>query len=222
MASSSTSVPPEPQSFTTMDKDVEAIGSHCQYTFCNQLDFLPFRCESCKGYSQSIPSLLIESANKLHQYVLPRPPHRNRPQMRSRRRLGRRSTKTDQQLQHIEHLKQQTDPPNRNTMLAPTMQNLHQHPYQRRRELPKLQPPILPQTPPPRGPRLLQTRTPRRADRCREIRRPGADGEGAGGVRAPACLGQGKADGCAAEAEAYEWCGEDGGVESVEEDGEGG
>ncbi|MCJ1375704.1 hypothetical protein MMC20_006941 [Loxospora ochrophaea] len=49
MASSSTP-PDEPsQSFTTMDKDVEAIGSHCQYTFCNQLDFLPFRCESCKG-----------------------------------------------------------------------------------------------------------------------------------------------------------------------------
>ncbi|KAI9880572.1 MAG: hypothetical protein M1830_002271 [Pleopsidium flavum] len=49
MASSSTSVPPEPQSFSTMDKDIEAIGSHCQYTYCNQLDFLPFRCESCKG-----------------------------------------------------------------------------------------------------------------------------------------------------------------------------
>ncbi len=30
-------------------KDVEAIGAHCQYTYCNQLDFLPFRCESCKG-----------------------------------------------------------------------------------------------------------------------------------------------------------------------------
>ncbi|MCJ1380186.1 hypothetical protein MMC17_003289 [Xylographa soralifera] len=31
-----------------MDKDLEAIGAHCQYTYCNQLDFLPFRCESCK------------------------------------------------------------------------------------------------------------------------------------------------------------------------------
>ena len=30
-------------------KDVEAIGAHCQYAYCNQLDFLPFRCESCKG-----------------------------------------------------------------------------------------------------------------------------------------------------------------------------
>lgn len=29
--------------------DVEAIGAHCQYTYCHQLDFLPFRCESCKG-----------------------------------------------------------------------------------------------------------------------------------------------------------------------------
>ncbi|MCJ1404785.1 hypothetical protein MMC11_008011 [Xylographa trunciseda] len=31
-----------------MDKDLETIGAHCQYTYCNQLDFLPFRCESCK------------------------------------------------------------------------------------------------------------------------------------------------------------------------------
>ncbi|KAF1813175.1 hypothetical protein P152DRAFT_307794 [Eremomyces bilateralis CBS 781.70] len=29
--------------------DVEAIGAHCQMAFCHQLDFLPFRCESCKG-----------------------------------------------------------------------------------------------------------------------------------------------------------------------------
>jgi len=50
MASSSISPPvPEPQTFTTMDKDLDSIGSHCQYTYCNQLDFLPFRCESCKG-----------------------------------------------------------------------------------------------------------------------------------------------------------------------------
>lgn len=50
MASSSASpAPPEPQTFTTMDKDFDSIGSHCQYTYCNQLDFLPFRCESCKG-----------------------------------------------------------------------------------------------------------------------------------------------------------------------------
>lgn len=31
------------------DKDLEAIGAHCNYTYCNQLDFLPFRCESCKA-----------------------------------------------------------------------------------------------------------------------------------------------------------------------------
>lgn len=50
MASSSTPYPlPEPQTFTTMDKDLDAIGSHCQYDYCNQLDFLPFRCESCRG-----------------------------------------------------------------------------------------------------------------------------------------------------------------------------
>ena len=29
--------------------DVEAIGAHCQMPFCHQLDFLPFRCESCRG-----------------------------------------------------------------------------------------------------------------------------------------------------------------------------
>ena len=48
---SSSEAPPasEPQTFTTMDKDLDSIGSHCQYTYCNQLDFLPFRCESCKG-----------------------------------------------------------------------------------------------------------------------------------------------------------------------------
>ncbi|CZS93213.1 hypothetical protein WAI453_000900 [Rhynchosporium graminicola] len=40
----------EEASFTTMDeKDPTLIGSHCQYTYCNQLDFLPFRCESCRG-----------------------------------------------------------------------------------------------------------------------------------------------------------------------------
>jgi AN1-type zinc finger protein 1 len=50
MASSSTPSLPE-ESFTAMDneKDATLIGSHCQYTYCNQLDFLPFRCESCRG-----------------------------------------------------------------------------------------------------------------------------------------------------------------------------
>ena len=47
-SSSSTLLPPDSQTYTTMDKDLEAIGAHCQYTYCNQLDFLPFRCESCK------------------------------------------------------------------------------------------------------------------------------------------------------------------------------
>lgn len=31
------------------DKDLESIGRHCQFEYCNQLDFLPFRCESCRG-----------------------------------------------------------------------------------------------------------------------------------------------------------------------------
>ena len=30
------------------DNDLDAIGAHCHYEYCNQLDFLPFRCESCK------------------------------------------------------------------------------------------------------------------------------------------------------------------------------
>ncbi|KAI9370630.1 hypothetical protein BJX61DRAFT_544426 [Aspergillus egyptiacus] len=39
-----------PESFTQMaDKDLESIGRHCEYEYCNQLDFLPFRCESCRG-----------------------------------------------------------------------------------------------------------------------------------------------------------------------------
>ncbi|GLA08225.1 hypothetical protein AnigIFM60653_009752 [Aspergillus niger] len=31
------------------DADLDAIGSHCSLPTCNQLDFLPFRCPSCKG-----------------------------------------------------------------------------------------------------------------------------------------------------------------------------
>ncbi|KAL1962624.1 hypothetical protein VTN77DRAFT_9338 [Rasamsonia byssochlamydoides] len=54
----SSSIPPpstqqDPSSsFTKMemaDHDLEAIGRNCQYEFCRQLDFLPFRCESCRG-----------------------------------------------------------------------------------------------------------------------------------------------------------------------------
>ncbi|KAK5107995.1 hypothetical protein LTR62_008889 [Meristemomyces frigidus] len=29
--------------------DVDAIGARCQMLYCRQLDFLPFKCESCKG-----------------------------------------------------------------------------------------------------------------------------------------------------------------------------
>ncbi|PNS14276.1 AN1-type zinc finger protein TMC1 [Sphaceloma murrayae] len=42
--------PPDQQTYTKMSVgEVEAIGSHCQMAFCHQLDFLPFRCESCQG-----------------------------------------------------------------------------------------------------------------------------------------------------------------------------
>ncbi|KAH6676800.1 hypothetical protein B0J14DRAFT_360914 [Halenospora varia] len=50
MASSSRTEASEESSFIKMDeKDPTLIGAHCQYTYCNQLDFLPFRCESCRG-----------------------------------------------------------------------------------------------------------------------------------------------------------------------------
>lgn len=31
------------------ETDLDAIGRNCQFAYCNQLDFLPFRCESCGG-----------------------------------------------------------------------------------------------------------------------------------------------------------------------------
>ncbi|KAI1478347.1 hypothetical protein K445DRAFT_335580 [Daldinia sp. EC12] len=48
MASSSTEA--EDTSYIKMDKesDVSLIGKHCQLEYCNQLDFLPFFCQSCK------------------------------------------------------------------------------------------------------------------------------------------------------------------------------
>lgn len=46
--------PPDQASYTKMSVgDVEAIGAHCQMPFCRQLDFLPFKCESCKGCEKS-------------------------------------------------------------------------------------------------------------------------------------------------------------------------
>ncbi|KAJ5225485.1 hypothetical protein N7468_006710 [Penicillium chermesinum] len=38
------------ESFTAMaNEDLESIGRHCQFEYCGQLDFLPFRCESCRS-----------------------------------------------------------------------------------------------------------------------------------------------------------------------------
>lgn len=31
------------------DHDLDAIGRHCEFEYCRQLDFLPFRCESCES-----------------------------------------------------------------------------------------------------------------------------------------------------------------------------
>ncbi|KAJ5273568.1 hypothetical protein N7478_008693 [Penicillium angulare] len=42
--------PAADDSFTQMaDTDLESIGRHCQFEYCGQLDFLPFRCESCRS-----------------------------------------------------------------------------------------------------------------------------------------------------------------------------
>lgn len=47
MASSSSETPDT--SYVKMDDvDPTLIGKHCQYEYCNQLDFLPFFCQSCK------------------------------------------------------------------------------------------------------------------------------------------------------------------------------
>ncbi|KAI5298661.1 hypothetical protein KEM56_003865 [Ascosphaera pollenicola] len=38
------------QTFSQLpDHDLEAIGKNCEFEYCRQLDFLPFRCESCSG-----------------------------------------------------------------------------------------------------------------------------------------------------------------------------
>ncbi|KAI1143099.1 AN1-type zinc finger protein [Hypoxylon sp. FL0543] len=49
MASSSTAEAQD-TSYVKMDKEADAtlIGKHCQLEYCNQLDFLPFFCQSCK------------------------------------------------------------------------------------------------------------------------------------------------------------------------------
>lgn len=40
---------PDSDSFSKMGgDDLEAIGAHCQFAYCHQLDFLPFRCDSCR------------------------------------------------------------------------------------------------------------------------------------------------------------------------------
>ncbi|KAI4206300.1 MAG: hypothetical protein LQ346_001125 [Caloplaca aetnensis] len=49
MAPSISPAPSEPQSFTPMDKEMLSIGGTCQYLTCDNYDFLPFRCESCRG-----------------------------------------------------------------------------------------------------------------------------------------------------------------------------
>ena len=45
------SLDPQSTTYTSMigEQDLEAIGAHCQHPYCHVLDFLPFRCESCRG-----------------------------------------------------------------------------------------------------------------------------------------------------------------------------
>lgn len=47
---SSTNPNAQETSYLEMKKDYDAslVGQHCQYEYCNQLDFLPFFCQSCK------------------------------------------------------------------------------------------------------------------------------------------------------------------------------
>lgn len=40
---------PDESSTQMTETDLESIGRHCQYEYCGQLDFLPFRCESCRS-----------------------------------------------------------------------------------------------------------------------------------------------------------------------------
>ncbi|KAK3389361.1 hypothetical protein B0H63DRAFT_463502 [Podospora didyma] len=34
---------------SSANDDATLIGKHCEYSYCNQLDFLPFFCQSCRG-----------------------------------------------------------------------------------------------------------------------------------------------------------------------------
>lgn len=44
--------------------DIPGIGSHCDVETCKQLDFLPFNCESCKGYVPRSVSLWLCPRNQ--------------------------------------------------------------------------------------------------------------------------------------------------------------
>ncbi|KAG6002706.1 hypothetical protein E4U21_002815 [Claviceps maximensis] len=48
MASSTADASAQETSYVMRDKqDATLVGKHCQYEYCNQLDFLPFLCHSC-------------------------------------------------------------------------------------------------------------------------------------------------------------------------------
>jgi hypothetical protein len=63
--------PPTPTtaSYTDMKGDVEAIGSHCQMAYCHVLDFLPFRCESCKAFVYRRTSVMPQLTSTAARFV---------------------------------------------------------------------------------------------------------------------------------------------------------
>lgn len=53
--------------------DIPGIGSHCDVETCKQLDFLPFDCESCKGYVSRSVAVSVSASSPHH------PSHTQRP-----------------------------------------------------------------------------------------------------------------------------------------------
>lgn len=150
-----TSTPTE--SFTAMKGgDVEAVGAHCQMEYCHVLDFLPFRCESCRGYvcATILPYMITYCHPTLPlilvcQHILPRPPHRTRPQMPQSRRVGTATRRP--KCVHLAAAKAVPVQP-RATMLREHVQDAHQHVAHARKPVLVVQSLLLPQAPHARGP----------------------------------------------------------------------
>jgi hypothetical protein len=59
-------------SYAAMEADVEAVGAHCQLEYCHVLDFLPFRCQSCRGYVRPVAREMnhLKHTNRPRTYCL--------------------------------------------------------------------------------------------------------------------------------------------------------